>query len=72
MFNNTVSPGVSSLLILTGTPRAKETMKTLIAKFPEGYEGWALERGETPVQRVHSETSYAFLQKGTGIANNPD
>ena len=30
---------------------AKETMKTLINKFPEGYEGWARERGEEPVHR---------------------
>ncbi|KAJ5691579.1 hypothetical protein N7488_012314 [Penicillium malachiteum] len=35
---------------------AKETMRTLIAKFPEGYEGWAKERGEEPVRRVMSET----------------
>lgn len=30
---------------------AKQTMKTLINKFPEGYEGWARERGEEPVHR---------------------
>jgi protein-ribulosamine 3-kinase len=32
-------------------------MKTLIAKFPEGYEGWARERGEEPVERVIPPTS---------------
>lgn len=47
-------------------------MRTLIAKFPEGYEGWARERGEEPVQRVFSETSYEFLGKGigTGISSS--
>ena len=25
-----------------------DAMRTLIEKFPEGYEGWARERGETP------------------------
>ena len=40
-----------------GTDRAKETMKTLIAKYPDGYEGWAREKGEEPVQRVIPYTS---------------
>ncbi|KAL2036369.1 hypothetical protein N7G274_010916 [Stereocaulon virgatum] len=35
---------------------AKETMKTLIAKFSDGYEGWARERGEEPVQRTIPST----------------
>lgn len=39
-------------------------MRTLIDKFPEGYEGWARERGEEPVQRTYSETSYEFLIAG--------
>lgn len=37
--------------------RAKETMRTLITKYPDGYEGWAKEKGEKPVQRVITETS---------------
>ncbi|KAK6077787.1 hypothetical protein SCUP234_06545 [Seiridium cupressi] len=41
--------------------RAKETMRTLIAKYPDGYEGWAKKKGEVPVQRVYSPTSYHFL-----------
>ncbi|KAK9419870.1 putative protein-ribulosamine 3-kinase [Seiridium unicorne] len=41
--------------------RAKETMRTLIAKYPDGYEGWAKEKGEVPVHRVYSPTSYHFL-----------
>ncbi|TVY87259.1 Ketosamine-3-kinase [Lachnellula willkommii] len=36
---------------------AKETMKTLIAKFPGGYEEWAKEKGEEPVYRVMPPTS---------------
>jgi hypothetical protein len=46
-------------------------MRTLIAKFPEGYEGWARDRGEEPVQRTYSPTSYEFLEKGTEPAKNP-
>lgn len=44
------------------TKRAKETMRTLIAKYPDGYEGWAKEKGEEPVQRVYSPTSYSLLR----------
>ena len=36
--------------------RAKETMKTLLAKYPDGYEGWAKENGEEPVERVIPKT----------------
>lgn len=36
---------------------AKETMRILINKYPEGYEGRAKERGEKLVQRVIAETS---------------
>lgn len=31
-------------------------MKTLIAKFPGGYEEWAREKGEEPVHRVMPPT----------------
>lgn len=31
-------------------------MKTLIGKFPGGYEEWATERGEEPVHRVMPPT----------------
>lgn len=39
--------------------RAKETMKTLISKFPDGYEGWARGKGEEPVKRPKSYTTVA-------------
>ena len=39
-------------------------MKTLIAKFPDGYEGWAKEHGETPVHRVMSPTPLPNLNIG--------
>jgi hypothetical protein len=42
-------------------------MRTLIAKFPGGYEEWAREKGEKPVQRTYSETSYDFLKKGIEV-----
>ncbi|KAJ4394734.1 hypothetical protein N0V93_003953 [Gnomoniopsis smithogilvyi] len=42
---------------------AKETMGALLAKFSSGYEGWAKEHGEEPVQRVYSPTSYDLLDK---------
>jgi hypothetical protein len=32
--------------ITDGNNRSKEMMKTLVAKYPEGYEGWAEEHGE--------------------------
>ena len=31
-------------------------MRALIAKYPDGYEGWARERGEEPVERIMSAT----------------
>ncbi|PQE33460.1 phosphoglycerate mutase protein [Rutstroemia sp. NJR-2017a WRK4] len=43
-------------------------MKTLIAKFPGGYEGWARERGEEPVQRVMPPTTI-YLAKKMSDAN---
>lgn len=36
-------------------------MRILLAKFPDGYEGWAKAQGEEPVQRVYAPTSYSFL-----------
>jgi hypothetical protein len=30
-------------------------MKTLVAKYPEGYEGWAEENGETPVEKSYAK-----------------
>lgn len=36
---------------------AKETMKALINKFPEGYDSWARERGEEPVHRNTPNTT---------------
>lgn len=48
--------------------RAKETMRTLLAKYPDGYEGWAKEKGEEPVHRVYSPTSYEFL---SNFGSNP-
>jgi len=39
------------------TGRAKETMKFLIEKYRDGYEGWAREKGEKPVERVIPPTS---------------
>ncbi|KAJ1324156.1 protein-ribulosamine 3-kinase [Microdochium nivale] len=44
---------------------AKETMRTLLDKFPDGYEGWARARGEEIVHRVHQPTNYDFLKLGT-------
>lgn len=45
------------LKVADGTARAKETMRTLTAKCPDGYEGWAREKGEEPVERVIPYTS---------------
>ncbi|PMD62260.1 uncharacterized protein K444DRAFT_610362 [Hyaloscypha bicolor E] len=42
---------------------AKETMKTLIAKFPGGYEEWAREKGEQPVHRVMPPTTIGLELK---------
>jgi hypothetical protein len=55
------SPGRISHLIIH--PRAKETMKTLIAKFPGGYEQWAREKGEVPVERVMPPTTIGLELK---------
>ena len=44
-------------------------MKVLSAKFPDGYEGWAKSRGEDPVERVYSKTSYKFLERGIQAAS---
>jgi hypothetical protein len=35
--------------------RSKEMMKALVAKFPDGYEGWAKENEETPVERSYTK-----------------
>jgi len=35
--------------------RSMEMMKALVAKFPDGYEGWAKENGETPVERSYTK-----------------
>jgi len=32
---------------------SKDLMKTLVAKYPDGYEGWTKENGETPVERSY-------------------
>lgn len=34
---------------------SKEMMKILVAKYPEGYEGWAEENGEKPVERSYAK-----------------
>jgi hypothetical protein len=39
-------------------------MRTLIAKFPEGYEGWARERGETPAPPPQQRSSSVFENAG--------
>ena len=31
--------------------RSKLLMRSILAKFPDGYEGWAREKGERPVVR---------------------
>jgi hypothetical protein len=33
----------------------KEMMKALVLKYPEGYEGWAEENGEKPVERSYAK-----------------
>jgi hypothetical protein len=38
-------------------------MKTLIAKFPGGYEEWAREKGEEPVHRVMPPTTIGLELK---------
>jgi protein-ribulosamine 3-kinase len=38
-------------------------MKTLIAKFPGGYEEWAKEKGEEPVHRVMPPTTIGLELK---------
>ena len=43
------------LLLINRTYRSKEMMKTLVAKYPEGYEGWAEENGETPVEKSYAK-----------------
>lgn len=35
--------------------RGVELMKDLVAKYPDGYEGWAEERGEVPVERYSAK-----------------
>lgn len=34
--------------------RCKEMMKSLVDKFPDGYEGWADANGEKPVERNYA------------------
>lgn len=36
-------------------------MRTLLARCPTGYEGWAKERGEELIERVYLPTSYDLL-----------
>lgn len=47
--------------MFSGGGGAKETMRCLITKYPEGYEGWAKENGEQTAQKMFSPTSYSFL-----------
>ena len=39
-------------------------MRNLIEKFPEGYDGWARERGETPAPPPHKRSSPSFDKVG--------
>jgi hypothetical protein len=41
-----------------------DTMRNLIEKFPEGYEGWAHERGETPALPPQKRSSPSFDKVG--------
>jgi protein-ribulosamine 3-kinase len=41
-----------------------DAMRTLIEKFPEGYEGWARERGETPAPPPQKRSSPSFDKVG--------
>jgi len=43
------------LLLINKTYRSKEMMKALVAKYPEGYEGWAEENGETLVEKSYAK-----------------
>ena len=35
--------------------RGVDLMKNLVAKYPEGYEGWARDNGEIPVERCYAK-----------------
>lgn len=45
-------------------------MKTLIGKFPGGYEEWAKERGEEPVHRVMPPTTIGLELEELPIDNS--
>lgn len=45
-------------------------MKTLIGKFPGGYEEWAKERGEEPVHRVMPPTTIGLELEEIPIDNS--
>lgn len=45
-------------------------MKTLIRKFPGGYEEWAKERGEEPVHRVMPPTTIGLELEELSIDNS--
>jgi hypothetical protein len=38
-----------------GNLRGKDMMKTLVAKYPDGYEGWAEANGEIPVKKNYAK-----------------
>jgi hypothetical protein len=42
---------IRALLVADDRNRSVDLMKTLVAKYPDGYEGWAKEHGEVPVER---------------------
>lgn len=44
-------------------------MKTLIGKFPGGYEEWAKETGEEPVQRVMPPTTIGLELEVCPVGN---
>ncbi|TVY20656.1 hypothetical protein LARI1_G003316 [Lachnellula arida] len=46
-------------------------MKTLIAKFPGGYEEWAKEKGEEPVYRVMPPTSMGLELREVPTSSSP-
>lgn len=44
-------PFHSCSIVLMQPARVMEDMRYLVGKYPDGYEGWARERGETPAPR---------------------
>lgn len=51
--------------------RCVEIMRTLLAKHPEGYDGWAKQRGEHPASNAKATEVYNTYRGHLDIGESP-